>query len=468
MKRKNVILGAAVLLAIGFLLGGYVLFGRFGSSQNSNAVNQLQTDEKPQFVVALGRLEPADKVIKLTAPQSNGGGNPRLAKLLVNEGEEISEGQIIAELDGKEKQRATVSEANEYVKIAESKLAQVRAGVKQGDLEAQAANIQRLKAEIQKAETELNRTKSRGKNATTEVLTISKLVTDLRKAQIELNRTKFPTAQGIVPAPEYVAIKRLEPDLANAEIELRRAENLFASGDIAKSTLDARRTTVKTLKLEIERAEATLKTVTDERQLAVDSLNREIERANATLQTTTDNRSLSVVTLNRELERAEASYASLAEIRPTDIDAAEAEVERAKASLETAKVILNDLDVKALSDGKVLKIRTRAGETISGDGIIEIGETSQMYVVAEVFEEDIAKIKRNQNAELTIRSTNEKLSGEVAEIGSKIGKRSLLDTDPIADVDARVVEVRVKLSKSESKKVENLTNLRLDVRINVS
>ena len=79
--------------------------------------------------------------------------------------------------------------------------------------------------------------------------------------------------------------------------------------------------------------------------------------------------------------------------------------------------------MKALSDGKVLKIHTRAGETISTDGIIEIGETSQMYVVAEVFEEDISKIKLNQNAELTIRSTNEKLSGEVSEIGAKIGKQ---------------------------------------------
>jgi len=56
----------------------------------------------------------------------------------------------------------------------------------------------------------------------------------------------------------------------------------------------------------------------------------------------------------------------------------------------------------------------------------------------------------------------------VAEIGSKIGKRSLLDTDPIADVDARVVEVRIKLDKSDSLRVANLTNLRVDVRINIS
>ena len=411
MKRKNVILTVAVLIAIGFLVGGYIVFGRFASSQNLNADKQAQNAEKQRVVLALGRLEPADKVIKLTAPQSNGGGNPRIAKLFVKEGEEVSKGQIVAELDGKEKQRAVVSEAFERVKIAESKLAQIKAGAKQGDLEAQKANIERLEAEI-------------------------------RKAAAELKRTKFPTAPKIVPAPEYAAIKRLEADLENAEIELRRAENLFANGDVSKSALDARQTTVKTLQ-------------------------REIERAKATLQTATDDRNLSVATLTQDLERAKAGYASLAEVRPTDVNTANAEVENAKAALETAKVTLNDLDVKALSDGKVLKIHTRAGETVSSDGIVELGETSQMYVVAEVFEEDISKIKLDQNAELTIRSTNEKLSGDVAEIGAKIGKRSLLDTDPIADVDSRVVEVRVKLNKNDSKKVENLTNLRLDVRINL-
>ena len=304
MKRKNVILTVAVLAAIGFLVGGYIVFGRFASSQNLNADKQAQNAETQRFVVALGRLEPADKVIKLTAPQSNGGGNPRIAKLFVKEGEEITEGQIVAELDGKEKQRAVVSEAFEGVKIAESKLAQIKAGAKRGDLEAQKADIERLETEI-------------------------------RKAAAELNRTKFPTVQKTVPAPEYVAITRLEADLENAEIELRRAENLYAKGDVSKSALDARQTTVKTLQREIERAEATLKTVADERQL--NSIKREIERARATLQTATDDRSLSVATLTQDLERARASYASLAEVRPTDVNTAAAEVANAKAALETAR-----------------------------------------------------------------------------------------------------------------------------------
>jgi HlyD family secretion protein len=242
MTRKKIVLLVVILLAFSVLVGSYVILGRFvASSQNLNANQQMQTVEKQKQVVALGRIEPADKVIKLTAPQSNGG-NARLAKLLVTEGEEISDGQVIAELDGKDKQRATVNEAFERVKIAESKLAQIRVGAKQGDLEAQKANIERLEAEIRKAETELERTKSRGKNATAEVLAIPKLETDLRKAESELNRTKFPTAQGIIPAPEYVAIKRLEADLANALSELRRAESLFAKGDVSKSTLDARST----------------------------------------------------------------------------------------------------------------------------------------------------------------------------------------------------------------------------------
>ncbi len=422
MNRKNIILAATVLAGILLLIGGYVVFGRFTAPPNSNAQTPVQNNE-PQSVAALGRLEPADKIIKLTAPQTNGGGNPRIAKLFVREGEEVAVGQIIAEIDGKEKQRAVVSEAFEQVKIAESKLAQVRDGAKRGDLEARKAEIQRLEAEIRKAETELNRTRSRENGGASEIPTAPK--------------------RGTIPAPEYVAIKRLEAELENAAVELRRAEKLYARGDVSRSMLEARQTAVKILQRDIERAEATLKTVTDDR-------------------------SLTVAALTQDLKRARASYTSLAEVRPNDVRAAEAEIENAEAALETAKIILDDLDVKALSSGKILKINTRAGETVSGDGIVEIGETSQMYAVAEIFEEDISKIKLNQNAEMTIRSTNEKLRGEVAEIGSKIGKRSLLDTDPIADVDARVVEVRIKLDKSDSLRVANLTNLRVDVRININ
>lgn len=400
-----------VILAGAFGIGSYLFFkdSALTANKTSDAEKDRQNVIKDEFITALGRLEPQDKVIKLNAPQSQSMGNPRLARLYVREGDEIRFGQVIAELDGKEKQVAAVNEATQKVKIAERKLAQIKAGAKAGDIDAQRSAVQRLSTERQKA------------------------ANDLRRAQNPKNG---------VPATEIVTAQRLEAELANAQIEFNRAQNLYSNGDISKSEFDRRRLTLETAQKSLSEARSNLKTVIENRRLAVDTFDDEIERGKSTL-------------------------SSISEVRDVDVNAAIAEINSAKAELATARVNLNDLDVKALSGGRVLKVNTRAGETVSNDGIIEIGETSQMYVVAEIFEEDISKIKLNQTAEMTIRSSGEKLAGTIAEIGSQIGKKSLLDTDPIADVDARIVEVRVKLNPKDSEKVSSLTNLRVDVRIKI-
>jgi len=82
--------------------------------------------------------------------------------------------------------------------------------------------------------------------------------------------------------------------------------------------------------------------------------------------------------------------------------------------------------------------------------IVDLGQTKQMYAVAEVYEKDIGRVHLGQRA--TITSLNgafqRNLLGTVDEIGREIGKKDVLDTDPAADVDARVVEVKIHLSRS--------------------
>jgi HlyD family secretion protein len=408
IKMKNWLIIGTIILATGFLAASYLLFA--GVSPTSANKNSAPAMPLVKTVNALGRLEPADKIIKLTAPPATQG-TARLVKLFVKEGDEVQENQIVAEIDGKDEARAVVLEAEKQVGIAQSKLAQVRAGAKSGDIEAQQAAIKRLEAE-------------------------------LNKARIELRRAESPSSEGIAPASEYAVINRLQADLERANSELRRSESLASSGDVSKSELETRQTTVKTLTRQIEEARSNLQTIIIERRTAV-------------------------ATLERDLERNRAQLASVSEVRPTDVRAAAAEVENAQAALVRAKVALAELDVSALTAGRVLKINTRPGESLSSDGILELGETAQMFVVAEVFEEDISKVKNGQRAEMVVRSTGEIFRGTVAEVGWKIGKQNLLDTDPVADVDARVVEVRIKLDEADSRRTAGLTNLRVDVRINV-
>ncbi len=96
-----------------------------------------------------------------------------------------------------------------------------------------------------------------------------------------------------------------------------------------------------------------------------------------------------------------------------------------------------------------------------------MGQTSQMVAVAEVYESDIGKIKVGQSAEISSESGafNKSLRGSVSYVGLQIGKKDVLSTDPAADSDSRVVEVKIKIDPSDSATVSGLTNSKVVVKI---
>jgi HlyD family secretion protein len=97
------------------------------------------------------------------------------------------------------------------------------------------------------------------------------------------------------------------------------------------------------------------------------------------------------------------------------------------------------------------------------DGVIDLGNTKQMYVVAEIYETDIGRIKVGQKATIESEAFAEKITGKVDSIGLKIAKNDVLGTDPAAKTDVRIIEVKIKLD--DSKTVERLTNLQVRVKV---
>jgi HlyD family secretion protein len=450
-------IGAALLLAI----AGYGIYASYSNAKTTEA-EKVQPEPKQQFITALGRIEPQGEIIKLTAP--SGASGAIVTQLKVEEGDFINEGQIVALLDGFEQSLASVSEAESRVNIAKAKLNQIKSGAKSGDLVAQDAQSQRLASELENAKSQLRRAENPNRETPLpEYSDVMRLESELERAKTEASRAE--NSGGNSPLADYVAIEKLEKELGNAQTELKRAEILVKSGDISRSEFDTRRLNVETLEKDIKRTNAAWQTVLKDKRLTVQTISRDLQKARSILQTTVRDKRLAVETLSRDVEKSKASYSSLAEVRPTDIAAAEAEVENAKAVVEKALADLELRKVKTYASGKVLKIHSRPGETIGNDGILEIGNTETMFAVAEVFEADISKIKIDQQAEISVRTSGDKFSGTIVQIGSMIKKRDILDTDPVADVDARVVEVKVKLNAEASKQLSKLTNLRVDVQI---
>lgn len=144
--------------------------------------------------------------------------------------------------------------------------------------------------------------------------------------------------------------------------------------------------------------------------------------------------------------------------------------DRTAAELKVIDVDLRDATLRAPMAGTVLDILTREGERPGDSGVLELGQTDFMEVVAEVYETDINRIRPGQPARITSEHggfTGE-LSGQVREISRQVNRRDVFSADPKDAVDARVVEVRIALDPPASQRVRNLTRMQVLVRIDTA
>ena len=99
---------------------------------------------------------------------------------------------------------------------------------------------------------------------------------------------------------------------------------------------------------------------------------------------------------------------------------------------------------------------------------MEIGDTSEMNAVADVYEADLPLVKPGQRARVVLPSTGAEYSGRVVEVGRRIGRKVILDNDPVADTDARVVEVRIRIDAEKGQELAGLSNARVRVVIDTT
>ena len=320
-------------------------------SQPSSASTPVPT-KPPEIekVAALGRIEPKGEVMSLSAPTSLEA--VQVEQLLVKVGDRVKKGQIIAILDGRQRQQAELDKVKTQLAVAQSRLEKVKAGAKLGTIEANQAGIAKLLAELD-----------------------------------------------------------------NAQTEFQRHKQLYDEGAISASELDSKKLTFKSVR--------------------------------------------------EQLNEARAILEETIEVRPVDLNIARAEVEQAEAEVGKAQADMELAYVRAPIDGEILDIHTRPGEALDNRGIAEIGQTNQMMVVAEIDQNDISRVKIGQSAIVTGGVFAEDLHGKVHQVGSLIRKNDIFDTDPAADEDSRVVEVKILLNPKDSQKVAKLTNLEVDTIIEI-
>ena len=228
-------------------------FLRENQKNRADIAPTATVEVKPLKVTALGRLEPASEVINLY-PNLDLDGD-RVKQVSVKQGDSVTAGQIVAILASEDRLQASLAEARQEVTVAQNKLAQVKAGAKNGEIIAQNAQINNLEAELQ------------GQIASNQA-TIERWQSEVRTARSEDDRYQSLYNDGAISASQRDN-KRLIWETAQAQLQ---------------EAIATQNRSTRTLEAQIASAKATLNQIAEVRPVDIATAQAEVDRAIAAVQ----------------------------------------------------------------------------------------------------------------------------------------------------------------------------------------
>ena len=259
-----------------------------------------------------------------------------------------------------------------------------------------------------------------------------KTVTTLNLALIQQAEIRQRQALEVTPlkiAAQEALVARLEAALDNDRDVLATQLELYRNGNTTRRLRDDRQTLVRQDEFDLNAARAHL--IELKQQFELDKLDAEIQLRLA----------------KATLERAEA----------------EIPVASLEKQMELADARATELTLRAPVGGLILNIVVKPGEQVGSGPVLTMGDTRKMRAVAEVYETDITRVRVGQAATITSRALQRPIHGRVVRIGNMVFKNDVLNVDPAARADARVVETWIELD--DAVQTERLTNLTVDVLI---
>jgi HlyD family secretion protein len=375
--RRGRTLALALGLAVGVLGVTYVVLHTRSLPSDGPAAQPVRPAR--DTVAALGRLAPRGEIVSVGAPEGD-----RVARLAVQEGQQVRAGDVLADLESLAERRADRERAAKRLGEAETRLTTEAAHA--------AALVEESIARLRQLET-----------------------VPVMEIQVQESR-----------------ILTLRAELQNLERDLARFRELRSTASITQQDLERQDLAVQRQRLDLNGAMITL-----------DKLRRGHE--------------LDVRLARAQLDTARAN---LARIRGS------AEVDSLRESLKLANARLERAEIRAPVNGRILKIVTRAGEETGRRAILRIGDVDEMHVLTEVYETDVAAVRPGQRATITSPALRQALGGVVVEIGRLVSRNVVLDVDPAAAADRRVVEVKIRLD--DSAVASHLVDLQVLVEIAVA
>ena len=293
----------------------------------------------------------------------------RLVERLVDEGQRVRKGMVVARLDQEQllRQRDRVRAA---LASAENRLLQQGTAI-EFQTENVASQIQQRQAELRQAEANL-----------------AQLLAGSRKQDIEQARA---------------AVSGAEAAFEKARKDWERAQTLFKKEDISASEFDRAKTT-------FEGAEAALRQVRERLGLVIEGPRKEdIEAARAM-----------VARAQAGLRTAEAARLELKRMQQ-ELATRRAEIDQVRAELAVVEVQLSDMAAVSPIDGVVLVKAAEVGEVLAaGTSVVTVGDLDHPWLRAYINEQDLGRVKLGEKVKVTTDSFPGKVyQGRVSFISSE-------------------------------------------------
>ncbi len=244
------------------------------------------------------------------------------------------------------------------------------------------------------------------------------------------------------------AVAQAQAQLAQARARLERTRAAGRPSEIAaqRARIEALRNAEDSARREAERAER-------------------LERSGAGAEAVAERNRFAANRARAERAEAEAVLETLLTPRAEDLALAEAELAAAEASLHRAEAEAALARLRSPIAGTVIRVIARAGERVGAEGVVEVADLTRLDVVADVYETDLPRLRLGAPAEIVVPGEASRYAATVREIGWQVRRSTQANTDPVAAVDARTVEVRLGLASEGVAALARRSNMQVQVAI---
>lgn len=371
----------------------------------------------------------------------------RISKLLVDEGDQVVEGQLLAVIDPQET-RLSYDQTNSQLVGAEAGVARSTIEIAQRKKTAAVALAQ-AEARVTQLELEVKNTPALLKAE------IASAEANLRSAEADRDRIKN-SAQPTQIAATKATLQEAEQNLRNAKFEYERQVELEKQGysalknvQNAQLNVQLAQTRLENARVAMNRQEAGLEADMKRANEAVAAAETTVRRAKTNLYTVASKRA-ELDSARAEVLRARAGLSDPALLEKSR-QQAEASVAQLRSALQESARKLNETSIKSPLTGTISKKLLQIGEMASGlssfsagSTIFKIEDRTKMRVKLAVNEIDIAKLNVGMPAEVAVDAVpNEKISGKISKMAPARqlvnGAEVQVGTDAVVKYEVEIV-----------------------------